>query len=166
MMKMFKVLSSTVGFGVEVEKTHFRYGSFKMKALFSESSEKWPVHDLNRVPERRLYNVFKDGHTCFKCTMPTAMPLCNSTLITDKQQRSCTQNFMSHTFLFFGEGDGIQGRVSLCSLNCLRTRSIIQADLELIEISLPLPPECWDERHASPPPFLFLYNYIQAEINS
>ena len=84
-MKMFKVLSSTVGFGVEVEKTHFRYGSFKMEALFSESSEKWPVHDLNRVPERRLYNVFKDGHTCFKCTMPTATPLCNSTLITDKQ---------------------------------------------------------------------------------
>lgn len=58
-MKMSKVLSCTVGFGVEAEKTHFRYGSFKMKALFSESSGKWPVHDVNRVPERRLYNVFK-----------------------------------------------------------------------------------------------------------
>lgn len=59
MMKMFKVLSSTVGFGVEDKKTQFRYGSFKMKALFSESSGKWPVHDLNFVPERRLYNVYK-----------------------------------------------------------------------------------------------------------
>lgn len=59
-MKMFKVLSSTVGFGVEDEKIQFRCGSFKMKALFPESSGKWPVHDLNFDPERRLYNVYKE----------------------------------------------------------------------------------------------------------
>jgi hypothetical protein len=39
----------TVGFGVEAKKIYFRYGSLKMKALFSQHSRRWPVLDLNHV---------------------------------------------------------------------------------------------------------------------
>jgi hypothetical protein len=31
---------------MEAEKTHFRYGSLKMKVLFSEHSGRQPVQDL------------------------------------------------------------------------------------------------------------------------
>jgi hypothetical protein len=38
-----------------------------------------------------------------------------------------------------------QGRVVLpCSPLCPETCSVDQVDLELTEICLPLPPECWD----------------------
>jgi hypothetical protein len=39
-------------------------------------------------------------------------------------------------------------RVSLHSLGCSGTHCIHQAGLELTEICLPLPPKCWDQRHA------------------
>jgi hypothetical protein len=38
------------------------------------------------------------------------------------------------------------------TLDCPRTHSVDQAGLELTEICLPLPPECWDLRHVLPPP--------------
>lgn len=41
----------TVGFEVEAEKTYFRRGSLKMKALFSERPGRRPVQDLKHVPE-------------------------------------------------------------------------------------------------------------------
>lgn len=44
-----------VEFRMEAKKTHFRYGSLKMKTLFSEQSRRWPVQDLNRVPEERVH---------------------------------------------------------------------------------------------------------------
>jgi hypothetical protein len=40
----------TVGFRVEAKKTHFRCGSFKMKALFSERSGRHSVRDQNSAP--------------------------------------------------------------------------------------------------------------------
>ena len=50
-------------------------------------------------------------------------------------------------FCFFLDG------VSLCnSPSCPETHSVDQAGLKLTEIHLPLPPECWDERCASPSP--------------
>ena len=49
-----------------------------------------------------------------------------------------------------------QDRVSLCSLGCPGTYSVHQAGLELLEIHLPLPPECWHQRRAPPPPGLEL----------
>ena len=39
----------------------------------------------------------------------------------------------------------------LCNPSCPGTHSVDQAILKLTEIHLPLPPECWDERHAPPP---------------
>ena len=47
-----------VGFSVKAEKTHFGYGSLKVKALFSERSGRWPVWDLNHISKRRMY-MFK-----------------------------------------------------------------------------------------------------------
>jgi hypothetical protein len=38
----------------------------------------------------------------------------------------------------------IQDRISLCSFGHLGTRSVDQTGLELTEMCLPLPPECWD----------------------
>ena len=35
-------------------------------------------------------------------------------------------------------------RVSMCSLGCFGTCYVDQASLKLVEICLPLPPECWD----------------------
>ena len=40
----------------------------------------------------------------------------------------------------------------MCGPGCPGTHSVDQAGLELTEIHLPLPPECWDLRHV-PPPF-------------
>jgi hypothetical protein len=45
---------------VEAKKTHFRYGSLKMKALLSDCSGRWSVRDLNFVLEERSYNIFKE----------------------------------------------------------------------------------------------------------
>jgi hypothetical protein len=45
--------------GVVAEKTHFRYGSLKMKALFSECSWRSPVPNLSHVLEEKSDNVFK-----------------------------------------------------------------------------------------------------------
>ena len=48
------------------KKTHFRYGSFKMKALFSKYSGRQSVQDLNYVPKGRFY-IFKGwGHKAQK----------------------------------------------------------------------------------------------------
>lgn len=41
-------------------------------------------------------------------------------------------------------------KVSLFSHGCLGTQYVDQAGLELIEIHLPLPLECWDKRHVLP----------------
>jgi hypothetical protein len=46
-------------FSVEAKKTHFRDGSLKMKALFSEPLGRQPVWDLNFVPDGRLNNICK-----------------------------------------------------------------------------------------------------------
>jgi hypothetical protein len=43
------------------------------------------------------------------------------------------------SFLFF-----FQERVSLCRVGYSETYSVDQSGLELTEICLPLPPECWD----------------------
>ncbi|KAM7337936.1 hypothetical protein ACRRTK_004055 [Alexandromys fortis] len=46
-----------------------------------------------------------------------------------------------------------QGRISVCNNpGCPRARAVDQAGLKLTEIRLLLPPECWDERPAPPPP--------------
>jgi hypothetical protein len=45
------------------KKNHFRNGSLKMKALFSERSGRWPVPDWKHIPQGRLYNIFKDRNT-------------------------------------------------------------------------------------------------------
>ena len=45
-------------------------------------------------------------------------------------------------------------RVSLWSLGCPGTLCVIEAGLQLTEIHLPLPPDCWDWRHVLPPPAL------------
>ena len=50
-----------------------------------------------------------------------------------------------HCFIF-------QDRVSLCSPGYSGTHIVDQAGLELIEIHLPLPPDCWDQRCAPPLP--------------
>jgi hypothetical protein len=42
-------------------------------------------------------------------------------------------------------------RVSLCSPGSPGTCSVDQAGFKLGEIHIPLPQECWDERHVSPP---------------
>jgi hypothetical protein len=42
---------------VEANKTHLIW-KLKMKALFSELSERQAVRDLNCIAERRLYNIF------------------------------------------------------------------------------------------------------------
>ena len=53
-------IETIVGFGVEAEKTHFRYGSLKKwKALFLELSGKQPVRVLTSSPGGKLYNIFK-----------------------------------------------------------------------------------------------------------
>lgn len=48
-----------LGFGMEAEKTRFRYRSLQMKASFSELEERWLVQDLNCSPKGRLYSIFK-----------------------------------------------------------------------------------------------------------
>jgi hypothetical protein len=53
-----------------------------------------------------------------------------------------------------------QDRISLCSLGCPGSSFIDQAGLELTEIHLPLPPECWDLRCAPPPPCSLNLNII------
>lgn len=56
--------SQKAGFGVEAEKTHFRYGSF----FFPELSGRQPVPVLNHIPEGRLYNILKGwGHKARGC---------------------------------------------------------------------------------------------------
>lgn len=54
-------------------------------------------------------------------------------------------SFLSFPFLFF-----VRQKVSLCSPFCCRTHYVYQTGLELIDICLPLSPECWDERRAPP----------------
>jgi hypothetical protein len=49
------------------------------------------------------------------------------------------------------------GRVSLYSPGCPGTHFVDQADLELTEIHLPLPPECWDWRPAPPHPACIIF---------
>ncbi|XP_037067742.1 cAMP-specific 3',5'-cyclic phosphodiesterase 4C isoform X1 [Peromyscus leucopus] len=41
--------------------------------------------------------------------------------------------------------------VSLCSPDCPGSRSVVQAGLELTEIRLPLPPQCWNKGCPPPP---------------
>jgi hypothetical protein len=41
-------------------------------------------------------------------------------------------------------------RISLCSLGCTGIHFVDQSGLELIEIRLPLPPECRDQRCVPP----------------
>jgi hypothetical protein len=48
-----------VGFGIEGEKTHFRYRNLEMKALFSEPSDRQLVLDLKLIPRERQCNIFK-----------------------------------------------------------------------------------------------------------
>jgi len=43
-----------------------------------------------------------------------------------------------------------EDRFSLCSPGCPETHSIDQAGLKFTDISLPLPPKCWDSKHAAP----------------
>lgn len=45
----------SVRFRVEAKKTHFRDRNLKTKALFSKYSGKWPVQDLNPIPEVKLH---------------------------------------------------------------------------------------------------------------
>jgi hypothetical protein len=47
-------------------------------------------------------------------------------------------------FLFFSFLLVFQDRASLCFLACPGTSSVSQVDLELTEIHLALPPECWE----------------------
>jgi hypothetical protein len=47
----------SIGFEMEAEKTHFRDGNLKIKALFSECSGRQPVWDLNHVRGGRLYSI-------------------------------------------------------------------------------------------------------------
>jgi hypothetical protein len=51
-------------------------------------------------------------------------------------------------FSSFGGGEEVRDRVSLCSPGCLGICSVDNFVLELTEIQLSLPPECWDKRHA------------------
>jgi hypothetical protein len=48
--------SCSVEFRVEAEKTHFRYRSLKMQALFCECSGRGPIQDLNGI-KGILYNI-------------------------------------------------------------------------------------------------------------
>jgi hypothetical protein len=56
-------------------------------------------------------------------------------------------------------------RASLCSPVCPRTHSVDQADLELIEISLPLPPDLrWLKAHATVPGYtIFLSRKVKSK---
>ena len=50
----------------------------------------------------------------------------------------CLVGWLVNWFCFF------QHKISPCSLGCPGTSSVVQAVLELTEIHLPLPSECWD----------------------
>ena len=56
----FPPIDPSVWFRVEAEKTHFRYESLKMKALFSDRSGWRPVRALNHIPRERVYNISKE----------------------------------------------------------------------------------------------------------
>lgn len=57
---ILKESTRAVGFRVEAKKTHFRYESLKMKALFSDRSGWRPVRALNHIPRERVYNISKE----------------------------------------------------------------------------------------------------------
>ncbi|KAM7339825.1 hypothetical protein ACRRTK_000440 [Alexandromys fortis] len=62
---------------------------------------------------------------------------------------SHTTDFLNSFFFFFGFSR--QG-FSVVLEPVLELALVDQAGLELTEICLPLPPECWDQRLAPPPP--------------
>ena len=80
--------------------------------------------------------------------------MCRTTSLSCCEPCHCLRDIIF--FLFFGF---FPYRVYICSFGaCPGTHPVDQADLELTEICLPQPPECWDQRCAPPLPGLEHHN--------
>lgn len=118
------------------------------KITIWESQKSWPW-----IPQTTMWYWGFLKYLLYDCVEKVQLRV--NDRITCLRKVEITRSFLC-SFSFFFLHFFFSDRVSLCISGSPRTHYIVQVELELVVILLPLPPEWWDYRHVPPHPAIYL----------